>query len=103
MNSTMPCGLDDPRIRFESEEEDTDPRSLLERRLSWICDEWADAATNDRHEEWRDLNMMLHGALQALNYCTDRHEDRMAIMALNALAYQHSSDCITAGKYEGAK
>jgi len=100
--NTMPCGLEDDRIRFEPEEEDTDPRTDVEKRLSWICDEWADAATNDRHEEWRDLNMMLHGALQALNHCRDRHEDRMAIMAINALAYQNSTDCIMDGKYEGA-
>ncbi len=101
MNNLMPCGLDDPRIRFEPEpvEEESDPRTDMEKRLSWICDEWADAATNDRHEEWRDLNMMLHGALQGLNHCPDRHYDRMAIMEISKLAYQHSTDCIQAGRY----
>jgi hypothetical protein len=101
----MLCGyLDDPRQWGEPEviEEDNDPRNDMEKRLEWICSDWADAITNDRHEEWRDLNMMLHGALQALNHCPYRHDDRMAIMALNTLAYQYSLDCIKAGRYEGA-
>lgn len=75
-----------------------DPRTDMEKRLSWICDEWADAAANDMHEEWHDLNMMLHGALQGLNHCPDRHHDRMAIMEISKLAFRHSIDCIHAGR-----
>ncbi len=112
MQNLMPCGLDDPRLWDEAidtrvsraleEQEDADPRTEAEKRLSWVCDMWADAAEIDRYEDWHDMNMALHGALLALNHCPDRHYDRMAIMELSTLAYRHSADCIQAGCYEGA-
>jgi hypothetical protein len=75
----------------------------MEKRIDWLCSEWADASTNDTHDDWRDLRMMIHGALQALNYCPDRHEDRMALMALGGVAFELSLDCISRDRYEGAE
>lgn len=108
MNSLMPCGLDDPRIRFEPDlidaDEDTDPRTDMEKRLEWLCDEWAYAQEADTLDEWRDVRMAIHGAYLALTFCSadDRSADRVALDNLSALAYQHSIDCISAGRYEGA-
>ena len=99
MNSTMPCGLDDPRIRFELEEEDTDPRSLLERRLSWICDSWADAMEIDTSEAWADVRAEIYGATQALNYCTGRFEDSNALDTMRSVCMEHSIRCIKEGRY----
>lgn len=80
-----------------------DSRTDAEKRLEWLCDEWADAHAINMLDEWRDLRMAIHGAIQVLNYCRERHEDRIALMELGSLALQHSQDCIIAGRYEGAK
>lgn len=104
-NNLMPCGLEDDRIRFPPDApEDDDPRSDAEKRLEWLCDEWADAQADDHYDTWRDVRMMVHGAIQALNYCKAdaRHDDRMALMAAGSLAFEYSLDCIQQGKYEGA-
>ena len=109
MNNLI-CGLDDPRIRFKPEVIDADEdqrlqtRTDMERRLEWLCDEWADAQAADMLDEWRDVRMAIHGAIQALNFChaDQRHDDRMALMTLGSVAFQHSQDCIRDGKYEGA-
>lgn len=109
MNSLIPCGLDDPRIRFEPDlidiDELEDPRNDMEKRLEWLCDEWAGAQDDDTLESWRDVRMAIHGASLALIYCSadDRLEDRMALMEMSALAFQHSQDCISAGRFEGTK
>lgn len=70
----------------------------------WLCDEWAGAQDDDTLESWRDVGMMIHGASLALCYCSadDRSADRVALYNLFTLAYQHSIDCIAAGRYEGA-
>jgi hypothetical protein len=102
----MLCGYrDDPRQWDEPEAiEEEDPLTDAEKRLEWLCDEWASAQTDDHYDTWRDIRMMVHGAMQALNYCTrdDRHDDRMALMTLVSLAFEYSLACIQQGKYEGA-
>jgi len=102
MNNLMPCGLDDPRIRYEPEEvEVEDPRSLMEIRIEWLCEEWQSAIKDDTYESWRDLRMMVYGATQALNYCRDRHDDRMALMVLSSVSFEHSLACLAADKGSG--
>ena len=104
MNNLMPCITDSDEHRFPADApKDESPLSDMENRLEWVCEVWADAIANDTHEEWRDLRMMIHGALLALNYCKDRHEDRMALMELGSLIFEYCLDCIDRGRYEGAK
>lgn len=103
----MPCytDCDDNRLPADIPDEIEDPRTDAEKRLEWLCDQWADAQTNDTSDAWRDVRMMIYGAIQALNYChaDDRHDDRMALMTLGSVALEYSLDCIYQGKYEGAK
>lgn len=106
MQNTMPCGLDDSRIRFEpdAEEDDNDPRTPMEKRLEWLFDDWADAHANNTFDEWHSVSMAIHGAFQALIWChqEDRHEDRATLMMLGDVAFQNSLACISEDRYEGA-
>ena len=105
MTARIPCGLEDDRIRYEPDEpEEESPLTPVEQRLSWLCEEWQAAVAEDYYDTWRDIRMMVHGALQALNWCKadNRHEDRMALMQLGSVAFEHSLDCIASNKYEGA-
>lgn len=105
MNDLTPCFTDCDDNRLPADEpEANDPRTDAEKRLEWLCDEWASAQTDDHYDTWRDVRMMVHGAMQALNYCTrdDRHEDRTALMTLGCLAFEYSLVCVQEGKYEGA-
>lgn len=86
--NTMPCGLEDDRVRFEPDEEDADPRTDVEKRLSWICDEWAGVLNNDHYDDWHDLRMMIYGASQALIHCRDRFEDYSALRELGNFAFE---------------
>ena len=96
----MPCGLEDDRIRFDPEEpESDDPRTDMEKRLEWLCEEWKECQVDDHYDSWRDMKMAMHGAWQALNHCRDRHEDRVALETLGLLAFQYSMDCIDEGKF----
>src|SRR5574343_573463 len=62
----MLCGyLDDTRQWEEAEEEDTDPRTLMERRLGWLESEWQEAVKADDYESWHDVRMMIYGASQS--------------------------------------
>ena len=101
MNGLMPCKpiLLEPEVFG-----DNDPRTEMEKRIEWLCDSWAEAQTDDTLESWRDVRMMTHGAIQALNFChaDSRHEDRMALMAIHSVAFEYSQACINEGKYEGA-
>lgn len=91
----MPCGLEDDRIRFEPDaEEDSDPRTDLEKRLSWLCDEWKEALEYDDYEHWHDMRVMIYGATQALIRCSDRFDDHEALRALSNIAFLNSLDCI---------
>lgn len=100
MNQRMPCGLDDERIRFEPDEPDDDPRSHVEKRLEWICEQWADALIDDTYETWRDVRMMIYGATQALIHCRDRHQDIEELGHLSSMAFENSISCIQKGKYD---
>lgn len=103
MNNLMPCGLDDPRIRFEPDEpEDDDPRTDMEKRLDWLCDEWATAITDDTYDTWRDVRMMIFGASMGLVHCRDKFDDRMALSTLGSVSFEYGLACIQQGKYEGA-
>lgn len=101
----MLCGYrDDDRLWDEAEaiDEDEDILTPLEKRLEWICDEWKEAREADTYDAWYSVRMMLYGAAQALNYCRDRYEDRMAVSLLSNVAFEYSLTCIQEGKYEGA-
>ena len=90
----MPCGLEDDRVRFEPEAEDEDPRTDMEKRISWICDDWHDALINDTYEDWRDLRMMTYGAYQSLIHCKDRFDDLEALRELGNIAFARGIDRI---------
>lgn len=106
----MLCGYrDDPRQWSEpdTEEEDNDPRTEQEKRISWICDDWADALKCDNYDEWRDVRMSLYGARQAL-VNLDRYDKTVSqtwdlLNSLGDLAFEYGMDCIRSGEYEGAK
>ena len=104
MNNLMPCGLDDTRLwdEPEVEEEDTDPRTDMEKRISWVCDVWADAQECDTFDEWNSVRLMLAGALHALIYTIGRHEDYKALDAARDIAFENSLVGIRENKYEGA-
>jgi hypothetical protein len=102
----MPCGKEVYIDRsYESNEEDTDPRTDAEKRIEWICEEWASALTDDTYDTWRDVRMMCYGAVQALNQCRtiDCMEDYRTFSVLGDIAFNNSLDCIRDDKYEGAK
>ena len=101
MSNLMPCGLDDPDLRFEPDGEE-EVLSEAEKRISWIFSEWQEAITNDDVETWRDIRMMTFGAKQSLVRATGRYDDYKLLDALNDVAFEHSLDCIRRGKYEGA-
>lgn len=91
----MLCGYkDDPRQweKSEPEEEDTDPRTLMERRLGWLESEWQEAVKADDDESWHDVRMMIYGAIQTIVYGTnlDRFDDSAALNTLGGVALQHS-------------
>ncbi len=109
MNHHIPCITDSDENRFQSDplhdatlDDDFPVMTDMEKRIEWICGEWAEAIKSDTYEAWHDLRMMLHGAVLALGYCRDRHEDRMAINDLGTMVFENSLACIQAGKYEGA-
>lgn len=106
MNNSMPCGLDDERIRFEPDlidvDEAEDPRTDLEKRFDWICGEWKDAQEIDTLEEWSSVRYALYGASQALVSCSNRYDDIRALDTLRGLCVEYSSACIRDGRYEGA-
>ena len=102
MSNLMPCGLDDPDLRFEADGEE-EVMSEAEKRISWIFSEWQEAIENDDLETWRDIRMMVYGAKQALAQATTRQYDEYRLLDdLGAVAFEHSLDCIRHGKYEGA-
>lgn len=94
MNQRMPCGLDDERIRFEPDEPDDDPRNHVEKRLAWLCEQWADALIDDTYDAWRDVRMMIYGATQSLIQCRDRHRDIEALGHLGSMAFENSISCL---------
>jgi hypothetical protein len=103
MNQAMPCITDSDEFRFEPDEpEEESPLTNIEKRIEWICDDWATALECDTYEEWSDVRLMFSGAIQALIYCRDRHEDLKALSELRDMAYENSLDCIRRDRYEGA-
>ena len=100
MSNLMPCGLDDPDLRFEPDEPDTDPRTDMEKRLSWICSDWNEAIEIDMADAWRDLRMSLYGATQTINCSPDRYWDGVQIRHLAEIAQWRTLDCISRGRYE---
>ena len=103
MNSHIPCITDSDEFRYPDEApEEESPFTEVEKRIQWICDDWADALTNDNYDEWRDVRMMLYGAKQTLNYCKDRRDDWKALDDLSDLAFANGLHCIGRGQYEGA-
>lgn len=91
----MLCGYkDDPRQweKSEPEEEDTDPRTLMERRLGWLESEWQEAIVNDSYDGWHDVRMMIYGASQSMVHSTnrDRFDDSAALNTLGSVAFHHS-------------
>ena len=107
MNNLQPCWTDSEELnRFPPEApevEDDDPRTDMEKRLSWICDSWADAMEIDTCEAWADVRSEIYGASQALVYCSGRYADSNALEDLREIALENSLACIRAGRYEGAK
>lgn len=105
MNSPIHCFTDCDDNRLPADEpEANDPRTDAEKRLEWLCDEWASAQSDDHYDSWRDVRMMIFGATQALNHCKadPRHDDRVELITLGGLAFEYSLGCIQQGKYEGA-
>lgn len=103
MNDRMPCGLEDDRIRFEPDEpEEESPMTDMEKRISWLCDDWAEALRDDTYDTWRDVRMMIYGATQSLVDCKGRFDDIRALHDLGNIAFDNGLECIRAGKYEGA-
>ena len=103
MNSRIACITDSDEFRYPDEApEEESPLTEVEKRIQWICDDWADALENDNYDEWYGVRMSLHGATQTLIHCKDRHEDRKAIAELSEIAFNNGRDCIKRGKYEGA-
>lgn len=72
----------------------------MEKRLSWICDSWADAMEIDTCEAWADVRSEIYGATQALNYCTGRFDDCKALDTMRSVCMEHSIRCIQAGRYD---
>lgn len=103
MTTLTPCWTDSEENRFPADElEDTDPRTAMEKRLEWLCEEWTDAIVDDNFDAWHDLRMAIHGASQTLIHCKDRHDDSSALFTLAQVAFEHSMTCISEGKYEGS-
>lgn len=104
MNTLMPCGLEDDRIRFEPDaEEDEDILTPMENRLKWICEMWSVALEADTSEEWQEVLTAIYGAKQTLIYGGwDRVGDKNAMDDLRRIAFENQIDCIQRGKYEGA-
>lgn len=91
----MLCGYrDDPRQweKSEPEEEDTDPRTLMERMLGWLESEWQDALAEDSYDGWHDVRMMIYGASQSMVHSSnrDRFDDIAALHTLGRVAFEHS-------------
>lgn len=100
----MLCGyLDDPRQWDEPEAiEEEDPLTDAEKRLEWICSDWADAIECDTADEWDRVRMALYGATQAFTTCRfSRQEEQMA-RDLADIAFDRQIDCIRRFRYEGA-
>ena len=88
----MLCGYkDDPRQWEEPEEEDADPRTLMERRLGWLESEWQEAVANDSYDGWHDVRMMIYGASQSMVHSSnrDRFDDSAALNTLDSVALHH--------------
>ena len=100
----MPDITDDSRLWDQADEidEDEEIRTPMEVRLSWICDNWKDAITDNTYDQWRDLRMMVYGASQTLVYCNDRYEDRKMLSLLGQIAFENSLDCIRNSVQEAA-
>lgn len=91
----MLCGYKgDPRQweKSEPEEEDTDTRTLMEKRLGWLESEWQAAIAEDSYYGWHDVRMMIYGASQTMVYSTnrDRFDDSAALKTLGSVAFHHS-------------
>ena len=100
---SMPCYTDSDADRFPEEvEEDTDPRTESEKRISWICSDWADAIACDNYDEWYGVRMSIYGAIQTLIHSHDRWDDYKAMQTLGKMAFENSLVCLRAGRYEGA-
>jgi hypothetical protein len=103
MNNLMPCITDSDEFRFEPDgPEDESPLTDMEKRIEWICDDWADALEIDTYDEWNSVRMSIHGAIQTLIYCPGRAQDESAMRDLRAVAFENGMDCIKRGKFEGA-
>lgn len=77
--------------------------TLAEQRISWICDDWADAIFVDTYEEWLNVRMSIYGAKQMLNQIPPYYEEtRQMLTDIYEIALRNGSDCIARGKYEGA-
>jgi hypothetical protein len=99
----MPCITDSDEFRFPAEAiEEESPLTDMEKRISWLCSEWADANEIDTFDEWNSVRLMIAGALQALIYTVGRHEDYKALDAARDMAFENSLDCIKRNRYEGA-
>lgn len=98
----IPCGLDDPRIRFEPDAEEEE--SLLtkdEQRFEWLFDEWQQAIHDGTYDAWRDVRMMVYGAKQVINQ-SHAFEAIQILHTLDGVAFGLGMDQIKAGNYEGA-
>ena len=75
--NTIHCITDSDELRYPAEaQEEESNLTDLENRISWGCDEWADALENDTYDEWKSVRMALYGATQTLVHCRDRYDDR---------------------------
>lgn len=101
MNNLMPCGLEDDRIRFE-DDEDESPLTIAEQQIEWLCDDWQDALKDETYETWHDIRMVLYGATQMLNQIGRNYELRTMISDLERMAFENSIEQIRLGNYEGA-
>lgn len=100
----MLCGyLDDPRQWDEPEAiEEEDPLTDAEKRLEWICSDWAYAIECDTADEWDRVRMALYGATQAFIKCRSSRQEEQMARDLADIAFDRQIDCIKAGRYEGA-
>lgn len=102
----MLCGYrDDPRQWAEPEpveEEDDDPRTEPEKRISWLCSDWSDALTDDTYDEWNGVRLAIYGASQMLVHVNGMHRESAMLLDLSRIAFENGLDCIRRGKYEGA-
>lgn len=104
--NTIPCGKEVYIDRsYESDEEDTDPRTPAEKRIDWICEEWKGALEDDTYDTWRDVRMMAYGAKMSLikHRGDATFTDYRLFDMVGDLAFLNGLDCIREGKYEGAK